>query len=349
MTSEALNPAVTSPRRSSVRPSPAHPDKPTGSPRALTWASDGASDEGFFGPDSISWKVLGAPAVPLMIAQITHILEATHVDFQSVLVDHDPLYPSNAKRQRGWRGDPRKKGGRLTDRFRRTVTGPLPIIFGDRASARRCADRLTAYHRPMRGINGDDEQPYSAVDPETMLFAAVTIAHGALIAYESFAFRGARSPQRLPDEERDRFFTETAELAVLMGVPRDVVPTTADQVDDYYRSLSDKYRSRKGYFRLQLKTAASQFKWTESDTLPTMAADLLLVASSFLAYIAVPAPCRRLHHIPRAADPLLKAVHLLSLPLFSALQLDAVGRPVLERYLGKENAEGIRRSVNATR
>lgn len=308
------------------------------------WAIDSDVDRGHFGPGSLSWKVLSAPAVPLMIAQITNLLEAPHVDFQSVLLDHDPLYPTNAKRQRSWAGDPAKKGGRVTDRLRRTVVGPLPIIFGDTLAARRCADRLAAYHRPMTGLNTDDGQPYSAVDTETMLFAAVTIAHGALIAYERYAFRDGKPPHRLRPHERDQFFRETAELAVLMGVPRDRVPVTARQVADFYRSQSHKYRTRKGYFRTQLRAAATQFRFTSGDTAATMAADLLLLATTFLAYSAIPRPCMREHRIPRLADPILALAHLAALPAFGLLQIEAIGTRLVGAYLGTENADGIRRS-----
>lgn len=310
-----------------------------------SWAVDGGADAGFFGPGSVSWKVLAAPAVPMMIAQITHLLEATHVDFQSVLLDHDPLYRTNRKKQRSWRGnDPQTKGGRLTDRLRRTVVGPLPLIFGDRQAARRCADRLTAYHRPMQGTNPDDGQPYAAVDPETMLFAAITIAHGALLAYERFAFHGIGLPRRLPSAERDQFFAETAELAVLMGVPRDRVPVTARAVDEYYRSQAHKYHSRQGYFVNQIRTAATQFRSTTADSPASMAADVLMVASSLFAYSALPAPSRRLHHVPLIADPLLTACYIAALPLFGVLQFDRVYRPILNAFIGAENVDAIQRS-----
>ena len=323
----------------------ATPAPPTTTPPQ--WAIDSDHDLGYFGPGSISWKVLSAPAVPLMIAQITHLLEAPHVDFQSVLLDHDPLYPTNPKRQRSWRGDPATKGGRITDRLRRTVVGPLPIIFGDRQAARRCAERLTAYHRPMTGINTDDGQPYAAINIDTMLFAAVTIAHGALIAYERYAFQGFTRPRRLPDDQRDQFFAETAELAVLMGVPREQVPVTAQQVADYYRGQSHRYRNREGYFCNQLRTAANQLRWTPADTVATMAADVVLLATTFLAYGAIPRPCRRQHHIPAVADPLLALVHVASLPAFGLLQITAIGTSIVSAFIGADNADGIRRSQSA--
>lgn len=320
----------------------------------LRWAAVGDADHGYFGPGSLSWKVLTAPAVPVMIAQITHILEAPHVDFQSILLDHDPMYPTNGKRQRGRSRDSRGKGGRISDRISRTVRGPLPIIFGDRATADATARRLWSYHRPMTGRNPDDGTEYSAVDPNAMLFASVTIAHGALIAYERFACDGLRPPRRLSAADRDRFFAETAELAVLMGVPREQVPVTAAAVNAYYRSLDDKYRSRRGWLRVQLRTALTQLRRSPDDRLSSVAVDVLTVASTLLAYTAAPRPSRRLHHLPAAADPVLALVHALSLPLFAALQIRFVREPVLDALIGRANREGIERAarldpVNAVR
>lgn len=313
------------------------------------WAAVDGADDGYFGPDSLSWKVLAAPAVPVMIAQITHILEAPHIDFQSILLDHDPMYPTNRKRQRGRSPDSRGKGGRISDRISRTVKGPLPIIFGDRATADTTARRLSSYHTPMSGRNPDDGSHYSAVDPEAMLFASVTIAHGALIAYERFAFDGLRLPRRLSGQERDRFFAETAELAVLMGVPRAKVPVTAAEVDRYYRSLAGKYRYRRGWLRVQLQTARTQMWRASDDRFAMVAVDLLTVASTLLAYAVVPRPSRRLHHLPAVADPLLKVVHALSLPLFAVLQVPAVRGPVLDAVIGPANREGIQRALSEVR
>ena len=127
-----------------------------------------SGDAGFFGPDSVTWQVLTAPATALMIAQITNLLEVPHIDFQSVLVDHDPLFGTNRKRQRGLgRSD---KDGYFHDRLRRTLSVPLPIMFADKQSARSCAGRLMSYHQPMLGPAAAGAPAYSAAAPEAMLF-----------------------------------------------------------------------------------------------------------------------------------------------------------------------------------
>ena len=88
----------------------------------------------------------------------------------------------------------------------------------------------------MSGV-APDGSAYRAVDPDAMLFAAVTIAHAGLRAYETFAFDGQFAPAAAA-ADRDAYFAEMAELAVLMGVPHERVPTSAVQIDGYYRSIA---------------------------------------------------------------------------------------------------------------
>lgn len=288
--------------------------------------------EGFFGPDSLAWQVFTAPATALMIAQITNLLEVPHIDFQSVLVDHDPLFPTNRKRQRGL-GSARKDGY-FHDRLRRTLSVPLPILFADKQSAVACADRLMHYHRPMTGQPTEDAPAYSATSPETMLFGAVTISHAALTAYERFAFRQGRLPRRLSVADRDRYFAEMSTLAIMMGVPAADVPMTATQVDAYYRSIAAKFKLRRGFRSAQFKAAAALVVPRGWRDVPKTAGDIGLMASAAVACAALPRPSRRLNGLPAVADPMLYALYAASLPLFALLSLPGIRSLVLRWYLG---------------
>lgn len=307
-----------------------------------------ATDQGYFGPDSLVWQVLSAPAVSLMIAQVTNLLEIPHVDFQSVLLDHDPLYPTNTRQQRGTRNTLRHKGGHFHERLRRTVAGPLPIIFGDKESARQYAQRLVKFHHPMNGVNPDDDHPYSATSPEAMLFAAVTIIHAALIAYENFDVTDGHLPRRLTDPDRDRYFAEAAQFAVLMGVPSETIPCDAAGVARYYRSVSDKFVYRHGWAAAQIRTATSLAIPANRDDLGRTLADIALMLSEAISYSVLPKPSRRLHRIPAGADPLLAGVRVAALPLFALLGLKPVGRRVQRWFLGAEAAETLERAQSMT-
>ena len=298
---------------------------------------DQGAEAGYYGPHSVTWRVMTSPAAALMIAQITNLLEAPHVDFQNVLYDHDPLFPTNRKRQRG-RGARARKDGSFHDRLRRTLAVPLPIVFGAKDAADACATRLFNYHRPLSGTSADGTTPYAAVDPEDMLFAAVTISHAALIAYERFDFVDGALPTRLPDADRDRYFDEMAHLAIAMGVPADDVPRTADAVAAYYRSVGDKFTWRPGFQRAQLRTALALLRPDGLDDVRATLTDTLLVGSAAVAYAVLPKPSRRLHGLPPLADPMLTAVYLASLPLFALLRIGAVRRAAVTGYLGAADA-----------
>lgn len=309
-----------------------------------------SSTRASFGPHSVTWRVLTAPATALMIAQVTNLLEIPHLDFQAVLFDHDPLFPTNKKRQRGARGAGRRKDGHFHDRLRRTLSVPLPIVFGDREAALHCATRLFNYHRPMTGVGSDGHTPYSATSPESMLFAAVTISHAALIAYENFAFDGRPIPRRLQQSERDQYFAEMSQLAVLMGVPADDVPMSAAAVDHYYRSISAKFAFRPDWESARLRTAAALLFPESWSDVPATVNDVLLVISTLVAYAALPKPSRRLHRLPSLTDPGLTVLRTAALPLFALLQIPALARSVLRWYLGESDRVVLleaRRKVDA--
>lgn len=293
---------------------------------------------GYYGPETVTWRVLTSPAAALMIAQITNLLEAPHIDFQNVLFDHDPLFPTNRKRQRG-RDSRSCKGGSFHDRLRRTLAVPLPIVFGSKETADSCARRLFNYHRPLSGTGADGVTPYAATDADTMLFAAVTISHAALIAYERFDLVDGVLPTRLPDVDRDRYFAEMAQLAVAMGVPAETIPRSAEEVAAYYASVSEKFTWRPGFGRVQLRTALALLRPDGLDDIRATIADTVLVGSAAIAHVALPKPFRRLHGWPPLTDPLLDGVYLATLPLFALLRIEAVKRAVITAYLGADDAE----------
>lgn len=289
---------------------------------------------GFFGPDSVAWRVLSTPAAALTIAQITNLLEVPHQDFQAVLMGHDPLFPTNRRRQRG---ASTRKDGRFHDRLRRTVSVPFPILFGDKRTATECARRLFDFHRPMKGsLPGGSS--YAATDPDAMLFAAVTITHAGLIAYEKYSCTDRLLPRRLPPADRDRYFREMTQLGVLMGVPRERIPDSSAAVALYYRSIADKMRTVPGFPAAQRRTALLLLRPDSWSDVGNTLADIALMASLMLGYAALPIPSRRLNGVPAVADPVLALVHASALPGFALLRIGVARRAILSRYLGDDSA-----------
>jgi uncharacterized protein (DUF2236 family) len=97
------------------------------------------------------------------------------------------------------------------------------VFFGSRAEA----DRALAFtHRLHQRVNGTiDRQagpygpstPYSALDPELMVWVTAPVFDSARSLYEAFV-------RRLSGDEREQLYRETVFWGELFGMPRDAMP-----------------------------------------------------------------------------------------------------------------------------
>jgi hypothetical protein len=118
---------------------------------------EGAGDDGFFGPASVTWRMSADLASP--VAGLRSLLmQALH-----------PLAAAGAGQHGGWRRDP---VGRLA-----AATAYLTAVtFGDRAAARHAAARVRRIHGQVRGAGAVTGRPYAGGDPAVLLWV-----HGALV------------------------------------------------------------------------------------------------------------------------------------------------------------------------
>ncbi|MCT1354885.1 MULTISPECIES: oxygenase MpaB family protein [Gordonia] len=279
----------------------------------LERSADG--DVGYFGPDSWSWKVFLHPATQVMIAQITNALESPHIVFQHVLAEHDPVFGAPSRTARV------PDGPQVTffERVQRTVSVPAPILFGSKSQADLAARKLFNYHRPMRGTIAGTSEKYAATDESSMLFAAVTIVHAAMLAYENFAYQDGRRVRRLTKEEVCEYLSEGAQIAVLMGVPRDAFPTSPDQLDDYYDSVADQFRTKQGWSADRLRAIRLLTTLGNGRRPRHVAVDLVLGLSELMCLAVLPEVFRRGNGVPTIADPLLRLMYVAVQPLFRRL------------------------------
>jgi uncharacterized protein (DUF2236 family) len=172
---------------------------------------------GFFGPDSVTWKVdremvlfLGGPRSLLL--QLAHPAVAAaveeHSDFRV-----DPL-------------------GRLN----RTLDAVFTIVFGDRRAAREAATRVVRRHGPVRGVIGETSaspwsgKAYHAQDPELLLWVHATLVDTALLVYELVV-------GKLERRDAERYYEESCVVGELLGIPRSVLPTTLGDFEEYFRAM----------------------------------------------------------------------------------------------------------------
>jgi uncharacterized protein (DUF2236 family) len=101
-------------------------------------------------------------------------------------------------------------------RLWRTLDAMLAISFGDSEQCRHAAARVAEVHRGVRGRTADGK-PYSATDPELLLWVHATLVDSGLVVYRRFF--GPLSPP-----EAEGYHREMQRLALLMGVPEDILP-----------------------------------------------------------------------------------------------------------------------------
>ncbi|MFN3601947.1 MAG: oxygenase MpaB family protein [Dietzia sp.] len=272
-------------------------------------------DLGYFGPGSMSWRVFLHPATQVMIAQITNLLESPHIVFQHVLINHDPVF--GAESRTAHHGD----GPRVTfyDRVVRTVSVPAPLLFGSTAEADKAARQLFNYHRPMRGTLSDTREPYAATDASSMLFAAVTIVHAALLAYENLAYDDGRKVAPLTEDEVTQYLTESSRFGALMGAPTEQFPTSREELARYYESVSEEFRTTTGWTRERVRAAGRLVRPGDGRRPRHVATDVMLLLSQLMSVAVLPAEFRRLNGVPAALDPILRVMFVCATPAFWAL------------------------------
>jgi uncharacterized protein (DUF2236 family) len=107
------------------------------------------------------------------------------------------------------------------------------IYFGTRAEADRVLEHVHRLHEEVRGEIPEDAgpvaagTPYSAFDPELMLWTVAVIADSAQVFYELFV-------DRLSDSERDALWADYVRFGELFGMPREVAPRTHAEFRAYY-------------------------------------------------------------------------------------------------------------------
>lgn len=222
--------------------------------------SDGGLGEaaGLFGPGSVSWRV-DRELLVLAGGSCALLMQAAHPSVAAGVVEHS-TYAS----------DP---FGRLF----RTLESSFSVVFGSRSEAERTIGRVNAIHAAVRGTRADGE-PYSALDPEALLWVHATLVDTALRVHRRFV-----APLSAADEQR--YHEESARVAVALGVPSASIPPTIEELRSWMEA-----RIASG--EIHVTPAARQIARTvlyPSRVLPRIAWD----AAHIISLATLPAPVRR--------------------------------------------------------
>jgi uncharacterized protein (DUF2236 family) len=118
-------------------------------------------------------------------------------------------------------------------RLVRTAKAFETIFFGTREEADRVLATVARMHTRVNGTIPQDEgrfqagTPYSAYDPELMLWTVAVAAESARYFYELFV-------RRLSPAERDAFWQDYVRFAELFGMPREIAPSTYAGFQTYW-------------------------------------------------------------------------------------------------------------------
>jgi uncharacterized protein (DUF2236 family) len=159
-----------------------------------------AEAAGLFGPGSMSWRI-DRELVVLAGGSCALLMQAAH-----------PVVAAGVEQHSTYASDP---FGRLM----RTLTSSFEVVFGTRSQAEATIRRVNAIHARVRGRRPDGGAPYSATDPEALLWVHATLVDTALRIYARFV------RPLMPDEEQ-AYHVESARVALLLGVDEADMPPT---------------------------------------------------------------------------------------------------------------------------
>jgi uncharacterized protein (DUF2236 family) len=165
------------------------------------------ADVGFFGPESVSWRVHRETTVLFGGARAL-LMQAAH-----------PLVIAGARESGIYDRNPWK-------RLERTLALTYTITFGNRDQALGAAERINQVHRRVRGVDPVTGRTYDALDPDLLLWVHACLVDSALL-FER------RTVGRLTESERQRFHEEQVQAAELLGLPRTRIPPTVDGLHAY--------------------------------------------------------------------------------------------------------------------
>ena len=168
------------------------------------------ADYGFFGPDSVVWKVWSYPT-SFMIG----FARATSIEYL------DPNLAAAAMQSGGVRN-------RTHNRYDRTVAYFSLGVFGPALPAVKAADVLVKVHSKAIGHDPVTGGTYDANNPSSQLWIHMTAWHSILKAYEEFGLG------KLPLDEENQYWDECARSAALTTIDPDDVPRSRDAVREYF-------------------------------------------------------------------------------------------------------------------
>lgn len=171
------------------------------------------ADYGFFGPDSVTWKVWGHATTPIIGLQRAVVVE----ELDPALIAAVDTTGANYDRPR--------------TRYDRTVRYFAMVAFADTESVLKAADVLVKVHSKAIGTEPLSGNKYDANDPQSQLWILLTGWHSVLKAYELYG------GGTLTAEEEARYWQDCARAAEFQTCDPADVPRTREGINEYFEQM----------------------------------------------------------------------------------------------------------------
>jgi uncharacterized protein (DUF2236 family) len=183
--------------------------------QARTHAERLRSRDGYFAPDSVIRRVGDSPLTPFLGGGPAVLLQMAH-----------PLVAAGVAAHSDYRRN-------LWHRLVRTMRALYLITFGTRLEADAAGEAVQRVHARVHGVTRTQlgrfppGTPYSASDPELLLWVHATLVESSLAVYTRFV-------EPLTAGEQERYYGEMTRVARLFGVPASVMPPTLADFHGYW-------------------------------------------------------------------------------------------------------------------
>ena len=172
------------------------------------------ADAGYFGPNSMMWKVNKEITVLFGGARAL-LMHAAH-----------PLIAAGARQTSFYQRDPWK-------RLIRTLSLQNSLTFGTKQEADESANRINKLHEVIKGKDEVSGGIYDALDHEQLLWVHACLQISSIYFYEL-------TVKKLTDEEKNQYHIENIKAAEMCLIDRNIIPETHDGLKEWVIEKSRK-------------------------------------------------------------------------------------------------------------
>ena len=165
------------------------------------------ADPGYFGPDSMMWKVNKEITVLFGGARAL-LMHAAH-----------PLIAAGARQTSFYQRDPWK-------RLIRTLSLQNSVTFGSKKEADESAHRINKLHEVIKGNDEVTGDVYDALDHEQLLWVHACLQISSIYFYE-------KTVKKLSVEEKNKYHKENMVAADLVLIDVDEMPQTHEELKEW--------------------------------------------------------------------------------------------------------------------